>query len=120
MGISNNMQLTTHEHPMSEVAPDLTERLTGPPRLRFWEIDDSFKCPVVGWCLDMAEQREILRKEGICVKGKSDFEAHTLLVDSPVGGRSFHRKKLEKLVDIKPPLFFILRGDLCNKFLWGE
>jgi hypothetical protein len=27
-------------------------------------------------------KREILRKEGICVKGKSDFEAHTLLVES--------------------------------------
>jgi hypothetical protein len=76
MGISDNMQLTTHERLMSYIAPDLTEGLAEPPRLRSWEIDASFKCPVIGWCLDIAEQREILRKEGICVKDKSDFEAH--------------------------------------------
>jgi DNA repair exonuclease SbcCD ATPase subunit len=82
MGIPNNMQITTHEHLMNDMAPDLTARLAGPPRLRSWEIDASFKCPVIGWCLDIAEQREILRKEGICVKDKSDFEAHGLLVES--------------------------------------
>ena len=51
-------------------------------RLRFWEIEDFFKCPVIGWCLDIAEQKELLRKEGISIKGKSNLEIHETLVKS--------------------------------------
>jgi hypothetical protein len=68
MGISDNMHLTEHERLMSDMAPDLPESIGEPSRLRFWEIDASFKCPVIGWCLDIAEQRKILRKEGMCAK----------------------------------------------------
>jgi len=92
MVATNNIQLTTHGHLISEIAPDLSERLSGPPRLRFWEIEDFFKCPVIGWCLDIAEQREILRKEGICVKDKSDFEAHGLAVESLERENNISRK----------------------------
>ena len=52
------------------------------PRLRFWEIEGFFKCPVVGWCLDIAEQKEMLRKEGVSIKGKSNPELHEVLVKS--------------------------------------
>jgi len=51
-------------------------------RLRFWEIEDFFKCPVIGWCLDIAEQKELLRKERISIKGKSNLEIHETLVKS--------------------------------------
>jgi len=36
MVATNNIQLTTHEHLMSEIPPDLSERLNASPRLRFW------------------------------------------------------------------------------------
>jgi len=51
-------------------------------RLRFWEVEGYFKCPVIGWCLDIAEQKEIVRKEGICTKGKSNLQIHEILVKS--------------------------------------
>ena len=51
-------------------------------RLRFWEVEGFFKCPVAGWCLDIAEQKEIVRKEGICTKGKSDLQIHEIIVKS--------------------------------------
>jgi len=52
------------------------------PRLRFWEIEGFFKCPVVGWCLDIAEQKEMLRKERVSIKGKSNLQVHEILVKS--------------------------------------
>jgi hypothetical protein len=91
MGISKNMQ-PPHGHLISEIQPDWPGRLTEPCRLRFWEIEDFFKCPVIGWCLDIAEQREILRKEGICIKGNSDFETHALVVESLESENPLSRK----------------------------
>ncbi len=79
------------KYPSPEIAPDRGV-IDKPLRLKVWEIDDPFKCPVVGWCLDMGEQREILRKEKICVKGKSDFEAHTRLVGSLQGENHISRR----------------------------
>ena len=51
-------------------------------RLRFWEVEGFFKCPVAGWCLDIPEQKEIVRKAGICTKGKSNLEIHEIVVKS--------------------------------------
>lgn len=50
--------------------------------LRFWEIDHFFKCPVVGMCLTLSEQKQLLKKAGISVKNKSPFEIHETLVAS--------------------------------------
>jgi len=50
--------------------------------LRIWEIQERFKCPVIGWCLDISEQKEVLKKEGISIKEKSNFEIHEIVVDS--------------------------------------
>jgi hypothetical protein len=88
---SSEMDVGSERYAPSEIAPDRGD-IDKPLRLKTWEIDDSFKCPVVGWCLDMGEQREILRKEGICVKGKSDFEAHTRLVGSLQGENHISRR----------------------------
>ena len=51
-------------------------------RLRFWEIDQFFKCPVVGICLTLTEQKQLLKKTGISIKKKSPFEIHETLVAS--------------------------------------
>jgi hypothetical protein len=77
----NEMDLGSDNYLPSEVAPDW--RAIGKPfRLKLWEINDSFKCPVIGTCLDITEQKQILKKEGISVKNKSDFEIHEIIVGS--------------------------------------
>ena len=63
MGISHDMQHTTKEHLIIQITPDLDAMFLEDARLRSWEIDMSFRCLVIGWCLDIEEQREILRKE---------------------------------------------------------
>jgi hypothetical protein len=50
--------------------------------LRFWEIDHFFKCPVVGMCLTLSVQKQLLKKAGISVKNKSPFKIHETLVAS--------------------------------------
>ncbi|MEA1933292.1 MAG: hypothetical protein U9N60_02505 [Thermodesulfobacteriota bacterium] len=39
-------------------------------RLRFWEIDRFFKCPVPGMCLTSSEQKHLLKKASISFKKK--------------------------------------------------
>jgi hypothetical protein len=67
---------------MGPFAPGSQLSFDDHPRLRFWEIEGFFKCPVVGWCFDVAEQKEVLRKEGISIKGKSNLQIHEILVKS--------------------------------------
>ena len=52
----------------------------GERALRFWEIDNLFKCPVVGLCLTFSEQRKILKKAGLFLKDESPFSVHEILV----------------------------------------
>ena len=55
--------------------------LPGPSaRRRFWEIDCHFRCPVVGLCLDLTEQKQLLKKVNISAKRKGLFEIHEILV----------------------------------------
>lgn len=51
-------------------------------RLMFWEIDDGFKCPVVGMCITMAEQKRLLKKSKYSIKCSSPFEIHEAIVAS--------------------------------------
>jgi len=50
--------------------------------LRFWQIEESFRCPVIGICLTPAEQKHLLRKAGVSIKNKGPYEIHELLVAS--------------------------------------
>jgi hypothetical protein len=50
--------------------------------LKFWKIEESFRCPVIGICLTPAEQKHLLRKAGVSIKNKSPYEIHELLVAS--------------------------------------
>jgi len=47
---------------------------------RFWEIDDCFKCPIVGSCLELTEQMQILKKTGFSIKKITPFEIHQNLL----------------------------------------
>ena len=64
------------------------------PTLKFWKIDPFFKCPVVGICLTLSEQKQVLKKAGISPKGKSPFEIHELLV-----GCADNENRVSKQVD---------------------
>ncbi len=50
--------------------------------LKFWQIEVSFRCPVIGICLTPVEQKHLLRKAGVSIKYKSPYEIHELLVAS--------------------------------------
>ena len=58
------------------------QNFSHPVSLRFWEIDLCFKCPVVGICLTLSEQKHLLKKAGVSIKKKSSFEIHEMLVAS--------------------------------------
>ncbi|MEA2085174.1 MAG: DUF2325 domain-containing protein [Thermodesulfobacteriota bacterium] len=66
--------------------------LGNPPRLRFWEIDRFFKCPVPGMCLTNSEQKHLLKKAGFSLKKKSLFEIHETLVVSSDSENPLSRK----------------------------
>jgi hypothetical protein len=48
--------------------------------LRYWEIEEMFKCPVVGMCLTDSEQKQLLKKSRISVQKKNPFGIHERLV----------------------------------------
>ena len=47
-----------------------------------WMIKLYFKCPVIGTCLSLEEQRKILKKTGYSTRNLSAFRIHQTLVDS--------------------------------------
>ncbi len=51
-------------------------------RLRFWEIDPLFQCPIVGVCLSRTEQRRLLRQAGLLTEVSTPFEMHEALVSA--------------------------------------
>ena len=48
--------------------------------LKLWEIDLSFRCPVIGLCLTLSEQTHLLKKSGFFIKNKRPHEIHEILV----------------------------------------
>ncbi len=56
--------------------------LAGNSPLKFWQIEASFRCPVIGICLTPVEQKHLLRKAGVSIKNRSPYEIHELLVAS--------------------------------------
>ena len=63
-----------------------------PILLKFWEIENMFKCPVVGMCLTYSEQKQVLKKAGISIKRKNQFEIHERLVASSDDENRLSRK----------------------------
>ncbi|WP_319406555.1 DUF2325 domain-containing protein [uncultured Desulfosarcina sp.] len=73
-------------------------RLEG--RLRIWETNHCFKCPVVGMCLTFAEQKQLLKKTGLLEKKNSAYDIHEKLV---AGLESENRlsRRMDNLLDHK-------------------
>ncbi|SMC39262.1 hypothetical protein SAMN02746065_101336 [Desulfocicer vacuolatum DSM 3385] len=54
--------------------------IKSPERLKFWEVDTCFICPIVGMCLTVAEQRQVLKKTDFPLKKTGLYEIHEALV----------------------------------------
>jgi hypothetical protein len=96
---------------------------------RFWEIEEGFKCPVVGMCMTLTEQKRLMKKSKMALKGASPFEIHKAFGacsdnENPISrrvDRLLQRKfgkETEALFKLKPEAF--LKNELeglyeCNK-----
>jgi predicted transglutaminase-like cysteine proteinase len=49
-------------------------------RLLIWEINHCFKCPIIGMCITLDEQKRLLKKLGLLRKNESAFEMHETMV----------------------------------------
>jgi hypothetical protein len=67
---------------LGSIFPESQPSVDGQTRLRIWEIEDRFKCPMIGWCFDISEQKEVLRKGGVAVRDLSHFRIHEIVVES--------------------------------------
>lgn len=70
---------------------------SGPKRRRIWEADVVFRCPVVGMCLSIREQRQLCRKVGAPEHARTDFAVHEMVV-STMDGENPLSRKLESLL----------------------
>lgn len=84
--------------PGGSASADVT--VSGPERKKAWQIDQVFRCPVVGMCLSVKEQRVLCRKVGAGVHQKSDFAVHEMIVATMTGENPLSRK-LESLLSRK-------------------
>jgi hypothetical protein len=89
---------------MQHVRKDTISRINTMPqtsnRWRFWEINDFFKCPVVGMCLTYAEQQQVLKKADLPAKKASPFEMHEALVAS-AGNENPLSRRIDTLLNRK-------------------
>lgn len=65
-------------------------------RLKFWEIENYLTCPVIGMCLTLNEQKQLLKKTRFTVHKATFFEIHEALVSS-----ANSENKISKRVDYK-------------------
>ena len=69
-------------------------------RRRCWEINHFFKCPTVGICLTLAEQKQLLKKTGLLGKQDSTYDIHEKLVASLESENRLSRR-IDNLLDHK-------------------
>ena len=72
--------------------PKLADQKDLSSRLKFWETDDFFSCPIAGICLSLSEQKQLLKKAGVSLKKTSHFEMHEILVASSKNENRLSRK----------------------------
>lgn len=80
-----------------------------PQRKKIWEIDQAFRCSVVGMCLSVKEQRALCRKVGANIQAKSDFGVHEMVV-ATMNGENPLSRKLENMLAKK-------YEDACSVYL---
>ncbi|MCP4576833.1 MAG: DUF2325 domain-containing protein [Deltaproteobacteria bacterium] len=123
IGKSGNMAVEMEHFPSLEAS-----EIVCSPQLKVWEIDPFFKCPVVGICLTLSEQKQVLKKAGVSPKGKSPFEIHEILVgcsenENRVSMQMGRRLNRKYGAEIKPLLKLnekVLMGHWASCFFGGE
>ncbi|SHL51000.1 hypothetical protein SAMN02745216_05282 [Desulfatibacillum alkenivorans DSM 16219] len=94
-----NAHITDLEHRTGSAEEiDLTSVSREPRRL--WETDKIFRCPLMGMCLTVPEQKQVLKKAGISPKGKTLYEIHEILIGSCENQNRLSRK-IENLLNRK-------------------
>ena len=93
LNILNQMDLEP-DNLFMPVEPVQAEGYENHSRRRSWMIHDHFRCPVVGTCLSLEEQRRILKKTGHSVKNRTGHEIHGIFVHS-----LSNKNKLSKRID---------------------
>lgn len=71
-----------------------------PERLKVWEVESCFKCPIVGSCLEMDEQKKLLRKMSSKQKWEKAFDIHEVLVAS-IDDENDLSRKIDELLERK-------------------
>lgn len=71
-----------------------------PERLKAWEVESCFKCPLVGGCLDLDEQKKLLKKMGSKEKPEKLFDIHEILV-ACLDGENDLSTKMDELLSRK-------------------
>lgn len=108
------IEFRSFDHLPGETTSDLTGSIDRPLPRRFWEIDLIFRCPVVWTCLDMSEQKQILKKAGISLKKKNPYEIHETMVRSSESETPLSRKidcRLNRKFKREITAFFDLEED---------
>ena len=78
----SHIDLKQDGNPLLPVEPVKAECDDNRSRHRSWMIHRHFKCPVVGTCLSLEEQKRILTKTGHTIKNRSAYEIHGIFVHS--------------------------------------
>ena len=94
---AQNHCLQKHQ-PMFTVSPEkIADRNN---RRRCWEINHFFKCPTIGMCLTLAEQKQLLKKLGLLGKTDGAYDIHEKLVASLESENRLSRR-VDSLLDRK-------------------
>lgn len=83
-GIQNLMNLDLNPGDVSRDVENFDNEIsnTNQSQQKSWMIKLCFKCPVIGTCLSLDEQKKILKKAGYSTKNLSAFKIHQTLVES--------------------------------------
>jgi len=65
-----------------------------------WDIDQLLHCPIIGMCLTMSEQRQMLRKVGLDVKHMSAYAIHCKLIEETLEN-SLLARRVDKTLNRK-------------------
>ena len=105
------------------IPPALVQRPAAPRRTKIWEFNTNLHCSVIGTCLSAPDLKQILKKAGLPVQGRTDHELHGMAV-TVAGRHDDTARQLNKALDHRHKLAisrFARAGDAAGvQLLWQE
>ncbi len=80
--------------------PGSTKSSRVPTPRHIWHIQEFLRCPIIGTCLSLSEQKQILKKDGVQVKKMDEYDIHSRLVET-AGTGSQVSARIEALLNRK-------------------